>query len=146
MSLSGDLSTLELADLLQNLEIHKRTGLLTIEEDEGPSHLYFQDGCLALFAREDRAELMTVLVASGTITAEELATARKKRRRTKRSLGEVLVQIGALDAETLQAVASSRLLDEACELVAAKRGAFTLHAGGIPRGVFDPEERRLDLN
>lgn len=145
MSLSGDLATLELADLLQNLEIHRRSGVLRVESDDDAAHLYFDEGALALFARDERASLMDVLVASGTIGEEALESAVRKRRRTRKSLGEVLVAAGAVDADTLRAVAESRLLDEACELVAAKRGRFAFQAGSVPRGVFDPEERRLGL-
>ena len=145
MSLSGDLSTLELADLLQNLETHQKSGVLTVESEEDAAHLFFKDGCLALFARKDRAGLMEVLIASGTICEEDYALASKKRRRTGKSLGEVLVKLGVIDRETLLEIARARLLDEACELVTAKRGAFRFSAGGIPRGLFDPEERCLEL-
>ena len=34
MVLHGDLETLDLSDLLQNLETHKRTGMLSIESEE----------------------------------------------------------------------------------------------------------------
>jgi tetratricopeptide (TPR) repeat protein len=146
MALSGDLSTLELADLLQNLETHARTGVLVIEVHEEECRLYFEEGRLSLIAREGHMPLVDVLVASGAIGADALETARKKRRRSRRSLSEVLVALGAVDEETLRSIAEARLIDEACELVAAGAGAFTFTEGPIPRGVFDPEERRLGLN
>jgi len=145
MSLKGDLSTLELPDLIQNLEGHKRTGILTVEGEKGTVHLYFKNGRLSLFAREGRPSLMHVLLASGLVTANQMEAATKKRRRTRKSLGEVLVTSRAVDEETILDVAASRLLDEACEMIAVERGAFTFTQGKIPRGVFDPEERRLNL-
>lgn len=145
MSLQGDLSTLEMADLLQSLELHRRTGVLRVESAGGERFLYFKDGRLTLIGAEDRPELMDVLVASGVLAAEDLERARRKRRRSKRSLGEVLVAMRLADADALEAFARARLLAEACELVAADAGAFTFTPGGIPRGTFDPEERRLGL-
>ncbi len=145
MSLSGDLKTLDLANLLQNLETHRQSGVLTVESGEDTAHMYFSEGCLTLFSREERVGLMGLLLASGTITEEQHAEARKKRRRSRKSLGEVLIQTGSLEEGVLEQVANARLVDEACELVTAKRGSFSFQAGGIPRGMFDPEERRLKM-
>jgi len=145
MSLKGDLSTLDLAGLLQNLEAQAKSGLMSLEGPAGPTQLYFDGGKLSLLVYEGRPTLMDVLVASGEITAKDVETARKKRRRTKKSLGEVLVGAGALTEERLYEIAQTRLLDEACELVSGGAGLFTFTEGAIPSRVFDPEERRLQL-
>jgi tetratricopeptide (TPR) repeat protein len=146
MSLQGDLSILELGDLIQNLETHERSGILSVECQKGPVHLYFRDGRLTLFSRPGRASLMSVLLASGAVSSAAMEAATKKRRRTRKSLGEVLVATGAIEEDALVDVAASRLLDEACELIAVGGGAFTFTQGKLPRGVFDPEERRLNLS
>ena len=66
-------------------------------------------------------------------------------RGTGKSLSETLVARRTIGAEDLASVAHARLLDEACEIVSAEGGAFTFTEGTVPRGVFDPEERRLRL-
>ena len=146
MSLQGDLSTFQLADLLQSLEAGRKDGLLTVDGPDGERQLYFQEGRLALFSSHERPSLVEVLVACGRLTEKQLEAARKKRRGTRRSLGQVLVESGRLTQEELQAVAEARLLDEACELVAAPNEAFSFEERGVPRGVFDPEERKLGLS
>ena len=145
MSLSGDLSTLDLADLLQNLEVHQKNGLLSVEGACGPAQLYFADGQLALFAYDGRPSLMDVLEAAEIVTTQDLDAARKKRKRTKKSMGETLATLGLVHETRLAEVAMARLTDEACELIASGAGAFTFTNGPVPRGVFDPEERRLKL-
>ena len=145
MSLQGDLSTLDLAGLLQNLETHGKSGLLSVDGAAGTTQLYFDAGQISLLAFEGRPSLMAVLAASGAITAEEREAAGKKRRRAKKSLGEVLVAAGAIEHGQLVEVATARLLDEACELVSTGSGAFTFTEGAIPARVFDPEERRLGM-
>ena len=90
MSLQGDLSTLDLSGLLQNLETQSKSGLLSIEGPAGTTQLYFDEGQLSLLAVEGRPSLMTVLLASGAIREKDLKAAQRKRRRTKKSLGEVL--------------------------------------------------------
>jgi hypothetical protein len=145
MSLQGDLSTLDLSGLLQNLEAAKKTGLLSVQDGQGETKLYFHQGKLALVSYPERPELMDILVVSGAISARQLESARKRRRRSKRSLGETLVAMGAIEQERLATIAAARLTDEACELIAAGAGAFVFTEGGIPRGVFDPEERALGI-
>ncbi len=145
MSLQGDLSTLDLAGLLQNLEGARKSGLLSVQDGEGETRLYFHQGRLALIAYPDRPELMEILLASGTLGEHQLEHARKRRKRTKRSLGETLAAMGVLDKKKLAAIAAARLTDEACELVSAGAGAFVFTEGPIPRGVFDPEERALGI-
>jgi len=145
MSIAGDLATLQLPDLLQNLEMHGRSGTLTLETPEGDAYLYFNQGKLALLSSTGHPDLMTILVASGTITASQLERARKKRRGSRKSLGEVLVTMKAFDEETLTSIARARLLDTTCELVSSVTGSFSFTEGGVPRGMFDAEERKLDL-
>lgn len=145
MTIQGDLSTLQLADLLQSLENGAKSGLLGVHGPDGERRLYFKDGKLALFASEGRPALVEVLVACGVLSEKQLEAARRKRRGTRRSLGQTLVEERRITADELRGIAEARLLDEACELVAAENEAFRFEEGPPPRGVFDPEERRLDL-
>jgi len=146
MGVQGDLGTLELSDLLQNLELHKKSGTLTVETDGDIASFYFDEGKLMLFATGDRAPLMDVLVGAGLVTQDALERARKKRRKTRKSLGQVLVEMGEVDEEALVEVSRSRLLSDACERIVSNQGEFSFTPGGVPRGVFDPEERKLGLS
>jgi tetratricopeptide (TPR) repeat protein len=144
MTLQGDLSTLDLSGLFQNLEGARKTGLLSIQDGESASQLFFREGKLTLIAFPGRAALMDYLVASGDVRAEHLEEA-KRRRRRGRPLGEALGELGVLKRERLHALAVQRLTDDACELLGAGRGQFAFAQGEIPRGVFDPEERALGI-
>lgn len=145
MTLQGDLSTLDLADLLQNLELHQSTGLLTLESDEHTLRLYFRDGKVTLLASDDRPSLMDVLVAAGAVSAETLEKARRKRRGSHKSLGETLVAMKAIGQEALAELARDRLVGDICEVVSAGTGEFTYEEAAIPRDTFDAEERKLGL-
>ena len=145
MTLQGDLSTLDLSDLLQNLELHQRTGLLTLENDSA-TKLYFREGRLALFSYEGRPSLIQVLLSAGLITEQQLERARRKRRHSRKSLGEVFVSMKLIDEEELKSLAGARLTADACELISSGTGAFTFLQVEVPRGVFDPEERAMGLS
>lgn len=145
MTLQGDLATLDLSALLQNLESNGRTGTLSIEGPSGKTSILVREGKVSAYARKGRPTLMQTLVASGAIRAQDLEEQQRKRRGSGSSLGALLVAAGCLTEEELVAAARSRLLDDLCELVCMQAGEFSFHRGGVPRGVFDAEERRLEL-
>lgn len=145
MSLQGDLATLALPDLIQNLEMHRRSGTLVIETERETRRVYFKDGAIALFAGDGRPSLMDDLVRAGLITAKQLANARQPRWRRRRRLGEVLVQRKVIEKEALVAFGQARLIEDVCDFLALETGAFHFDEGRVPGGVFDPEERWLGL-
>jgi tetratricopeptide (TPR) repeat protein len=145
MSLQGDLSTLDIAGLLQNLETNRKSGLLAVKDGAVEKSLYFHEGKLALISYPDRPSFVEILQVAGVVTEREMEVAQRRRKGTKRSLGSVLVGMKVLEAERLAAIGAARLTGEACELINARAGAFVFTEGPIPRGVFDPEERALGI-
>jgi hypothetical protein len=144
MGLKGDFKTLDLPGLFQSLEAGRKGGLLTIDEGPGAARLYFREGRLALVAFDERAGLGDFLVAAGAVAPEALSAARK-RRRGKRTLARALEEAGALPAERVSEIAAARLVDEACELLAAGWGRFEFEEGELPGEVFDADEVALEL-
>jgi tetratricopeptide (TPR) repeat protein len=145
MSLQGDLSTLDFASLFQNLEGGKKSGLLTIESPQGETKLYFHHGKVALLTYPGRPTFEAILLAARAVTPQKLENAKKKKRGSKRSLGEVLVGSKAITQKDLATLVAGRITGEVCELINSGGGAFVFTEGPIPRGVFDPEERALGI-
>ncbi|HEX6882320.1 MAG TPA: DUF4388 domain-containing protein [Planctomycetota bacterium] len=146
MALQGDLSTLDFAGLLQNLEAARKSGLLTVQvAGQGETKLYFHLGKLALMTHEGRPPLEEILVSSGVVRPRELEVAKKRKKGSKRSLAEVLEGMKVAEKAQIAAAAAARLTGEACELINSGGGAFVFTEGPIPRGVFDPEERALGI-
>jgi len=114
MTLHGDLSTLDLAGLLQNLETHQKDGVLRLETAAGERDIYFDQGQISLVAYAGRPDLVEVLVASGMITAQQLELAKKKRRGSGKSLSETLVARRTIRAEDLAAVSPRAPFRAAC--------------------------------
>jgi tetratricopeptide (TPR) repeat protein len=145
MTLQGDLATLELADIVQNLEMHRRSGTLAVEGPRGTTRIYLEEGAATLLAADGRPELADDLVRAGLVTERDLERARKSRWRTRKSLGEVLVKRKAIDADVLHAFAEERLREDLCDFLVLEAGAFTFTEEKVPRRTFDPEERALGL-
>ena len=144
MGLHGDLSTLDLTNLLQNLEGARNSGLLTVRDEGEETHLYFEKGQLALIAYKGRASLVDYLVASGVVTAPALERARKSKRRGQ-GLCAALVEAKALSAEELGAIVKARLTDDACEVLSAGARKFEFAEIEGPSDDFDPDERALKI-
>jgi tetratricopeptide (TPR) repeat protein len=145
MPLRGDLSTLELVDIVQNLEMHKKSGVLAVETQRGTRQLCVEEGAVAMIATPGRPSLMEDLVHAGYVRADDVESARKRRWRSRKSLGEWLVKLKAIEAEELADFAKCRLREDLCDFLALDTGAFTFTEGKPPRDVFDPEERALAL-
>ena len=144
MALHGDLSTLDLTSLFQNLEGAQKTGLLTVLDRDEPTELFFEKGKLALIAWPGRTGLLEYLAEGGVIALEALEDARKQKKR-RQTVGAALVESGALSQEDLAGIATARLVDDTCELLAAGARRFEFAECEEPHERFDREERALEL-
>jgi tetratricopeptide (TPR) repeat protein len=143
MSLQGDLSTLDLTGLFQNLESARKNGVLSIVDGRHGTHLCFRAGQLTAVAYPDRPPVVEFLAAAGIVDLAAIEAARKKKRR--RSLCELLVESEVATREELVSWITARIVDEACELLMTRAGRFEFHEGEAPEGMFDPDERELGI-
>jgi uncharacterized protein DUF4388 len=144
MGLQGDLATLDLTGLLQNLESARNSGVLTIQDGRDVSRLWFRDGKLAAVAYPDRPDLGAFLAAAGIVDAGALERAGKSRRKN-RWLGQILVDAGLVEQRDLIASVTARITDEACELLMTRAGRFEFADGGPSAGGFDADEIALGI-
>jgi len=144
MGLQGDLATLDLTGLLQNLESGRNGGVLTIQDGRDVSRLWFRDGKLAAVAYPDRHSTADFLAAAGIVDAGALERAGKSRRKN-RWLGQILVDAGLIEHDQLVAWVTARITDEACEVLMTRAGRFEFADGGAPTGGFDPDELALGI-
>ncbi len=143
MSLQGDLSTLDLAGLFQNLEGARKNGVLTIGDRKQPTHLLFHEGRLNALNYPDRASVAGFLAAAGVADAAAIERARKRGRR--HLLLDLLADAGVAPKEQLVARLHERITDEACDILMTQSGRFEFHEGEAPEGLFDADERGIGL-
>lgn len=146
MGVSGDLATIDLADLLQNIEAHARTGTLILHSEEGDSQLFFRGGHVALMTHNDRPSFAESLVLCGRLTRRRLDAAQRKLRGTKRCVAELLVSARVFSLEELRELAEHRLAEDVADLIADARGEFQFDEGTDPGPRFDADEAVLQLS
>ncbi len=109
MSITGNLKTMQLAELLQWLSQSNKTGTLVIDDGGTEKKIFFRDGRVISSASTDPKEhLGHFLVSHGLIDEEELAKAIEMQERTGMLLGKILLTIGALEEDTCIASSSAR--------------------------------------
>jgi CheY-like chemotaxis protein len=157
--LSGDLSCISIAEVLQMLELQRQTGALSIASPSAEITLYVRDGMLDLAqARGLPAwyRLGRYFVRQGAITQQELSHFLENRAGSKRLTGDALVQLDMVTEGQLTDALRMQTSELVYEVVGWKQGRFTftldamspeaalaqlgLHPGGIVMEGF----RRVD--
>ncbi|MCB9887033.1 MAG: DUF4388 domain-containing protein [Planctomycetes bacterium] len=145
MTVSGDLATIDLPDLLQNIEVHSRTGTLSLTGEAGAARIHFRDGHIAAMAGGGRSSLGERLRVAGYVTARRLDNAQRKARGSKRSVVELLIASRAVTAEDVTQAAADFLAEDVVNLIASAQGAFEFVEGEMQDESFDADELGLSL-
>ncbi|MCB9879192.1 MAG: DUF4388 domain-containing protein [Planctomycetes bacterium] len=147
MTVSGDLATIDLADLLQNIEAHTRTGTLSLLSDAGEARLHFKEGRVVMLAREGRTPLVEMLVATGHVTQKQLDAARKKQKGTRKPTSAFLCGgRGQPELAALRTIAEHRLSEDVANLIASADGEFKFEEQARPGRGFDVDEYAMQLS
>ncbi len=126
MSLSGNLEDVSVADALQFIHLGGRTGTLTLSRGEVSAEIGFHQGRIVNAWGPDSKRLGDLLVDNGSISQDTLDQAlRDQERETpRRSLGQILVTIGALSAEAMYTAVQQQIERTVYDLVTWTSGTF----------------------
>ena len=131
-ALSGDISVISIAEVLQLLDLQRQTGVLSIFTRQSEITLYVKMGRLEFAAsRGLRVEFRIgrYLVEDGAITREELHTVLDNRAGSKRLLGELLIQLGMTTEEHVRRALVRQTTELVYEVVRWKLGRFAFTVG-----------------
>lgn len=133
MSITGNLLTLELSELLQWLAQGTKTGVLIIENDDTEKRIYFDRGIIVASESSDSQEhLGHFLVAEGLIDEPTLARALKLQQATQILLGKVLVTLGSITEDELNQVLRQKTQETIYELFCWPEGEFRFVPDALP--------------
>jgi DNA-binding response OmpR family regulator len=125
--LSGDLGSVAIAEVLQLLDMQKRTGALTLHAKKKRVTLFMRDGGLdfATYAGLPEEFLLgRYLVDSGALSREELDAAIEASRPSGKVLGDYLVATGVLAPEVLTRALARQTSELVYEVVRWRAGRF----------------------
>lgn len=126
--LSGDLSCISIAEVLQMLELQRQTGALSIASPNAEITLYVRDGALDLAQGRGLPpsfRLGRYLVQLGALRKEDLAKFLESRAESKRLIGDALVQLGLVSEANVRDALKEQTSELVYEVVGWKAGRFT---------------------
>ncbi len=130
---SGDLSRVEVPDLLTFINMGRRTGVLQLVSSGQQTGLYFSAGD-PVFAttNTERLRLGEILLRMGKLTAQQLAACVEKHRATGHRLGQVLVEDKLLSAEELTSLLKVQVSELFFDVFRWRLGQFDFYDDMAP--------------
>lgn len=137
MGISGNLSTMNVADLLQFLAAGRKTGLLKFDRAKIVKEIYFENGLIVGSHSNDPKEYLgQLLIHYGKLDEAQLKTALETQRQSGGRLGEILVSTGVLPQADVLEVLRIRTLDVIYDLFLWNDAHFELHDNQSPPDYF----------
>ncbi len=133
MSLVGRLEDLALPDILQIISLSKKTGTLVVRSRKGTGMVVFKNGQVIQAASDGiRDSLGNILVSQGMLDEAALSRALAlQKRKADSPLGMILVEMGAVSAQTLEAVVRKQIEEIIYDLLDLEEGFFNFELGEI---------------
>jgi uncharacterized protein DUF4388 len=146
MSLSGDLHTMDLADVLEWIASHHKTGILALEHRATRKDIVVRGGVLrSCRSNHPRDTLGQYLVRDGLISEDQLfdTLLRQEKAKDKRRLGAMLVDEGRVVPEDITRLLRECLAESLYDAFLWREGRFELRDDAEPEEM--PFEVSLDL-
>jgi hypothetical protein len=134
MALKGNLRDFSTTQLLNLVNLARKTGTLTIDSDDIQSRLCFKEGKLIYATQDERGgRLATVLQQAGKLT-EEQARAIQSRMdiRSDKELGMLLINAGYVSQEDIVRSVRNYILSNVYPLFTWTDGSFRFEASVLP--------------
>src|SRR5512143_2724627 len=133
MSLAGRLEDLALPDIFQIISLSKKTGTLIVRSRKGTGVVVFKGGQVIQAASDSiRDSLGNILVSQGMVTETSLSRALALQKgESEKPLGMILVEMGAVLAQTLETVVRKQIEEIIYDLLAWEEGFFNFELGEI---------------
>ena len=134
MSLTGNISTMSLAEIFQWLHSGRKTGTLHVDGPDGlQKDVFFGDGLINSASSSDPRELIgQFLLVSNQITEQQLSEALERQKRDHVLLGKILVQQNIITKEELHELLTTISEEIIYDLFLWKEGKFEFYDGVLP--------------
>ena len=133
MAITGNLKTMELAELLQWLSQGRKTGTLYIDNTKVEKRIFFKDGAIVSSAASDPKEYLGhFLVSHGYIDELTLAKAVEMQEENRMLLGKILLTIGAIEEADLNKMLKLKAEESLYELFTWQEADFRFADGELP--------------
>jgi tetratricopeptide (TPR) repeat protein len=132
MSLSGNLKTMDLAELLQWVTLGRKTGSLTFVRNKIKNYIFFKDGrIISSRSNEPTKRIGHYLLFQGKINEVQLKQALELQLQSRVFIGKVLVEAGHITQAELEKALVRRTEEVIYDLFLWEEGYFHFTAHGF---------------
>jgi tetratricopeptide (TPR) repeat protein len=132
MSFQGDICSLSLSDVVQNLATNQKTGELRICSKDSERNILFRDGKAVSYSDDQGFSIGNWLVEKEILSGEQLDEALRRYKKAKRkSLGEILRDLGLIDLDEYQTYLSNLVEETLYEVLSFEEGSFEFLEGKL---------------
>lgn len=133
MGITGNLQTMQLAELLQWLSQGQKTGALVVDDGTVEKRIYFRGGRIVSSASTDPREYLgELLVRHGHLEVDALNEAVRRQEETGMLLGKILVSTGQIGEEDLQPLLEIKTREAIYDLFTWSEGRFEFLDDQLP--------------
>ncbi len=137
MSLTGNLRTMSLPDILQWIAAGQKTGTLHVERRSVQKRLVVRDGLIfSSWSNDPRESLGQFLIRERMVSEEQLFKALLTQEEKGRLLGSILTSEGVLDEEDLRLALHAKATETIYDLFLWPEGQFEFKEGEFPHDVL----------
>jgi len=137
MSLTGNLRTMDLPEILQWVSMGRKTGTLHIERRSVHKRIVFKDGVIHSSTSNDPRESMgQFLIRDRHVTEEQLFRALLRQETEGRLLGAILAGDGILSEEAMRKSLESKAEETIYDLFLWPEGRFEFKDGEMPANIL----------
>jgi len=134
MALKGNLRDFSLTQLLNLINLARKTGSLTLSSRQGMAKMYFKEGHMIYASRNDQDEgIATMLLRASRITKEQALTIRDRADgRSDKEIGLLLVNAGYISRRDILQSVRRHMLNVVYPLFAWEEGLFRFEPNQLP--------------
>ncbi len=140
MGFAGELTTIGLSEVFQNVAFNRLTGILTVSERDRKASVYIEEGTIRAFKPEGERPLDYVAIAERAHAASVDTLRQAARRLRRRTLKEALKAIATFDEDRFDAAVQAALKEEIILLFSWREASFVFEEGRAQAGAFDREQ------
>jgi len=146
MGFAGELSTIGLAEVFQNVAFNRLTGTLTVKERDRSAHVHMEEGRIRLFSHGPDRPFDYVAIAGRAQAAPPDALESAGRRRRRRPLKAALREVDGFDEPRFDAAVAAQVAEEVIHLFGWKYASFVFEEGRADERVFDREQMGCSIS
>ena len=149
MGFQGQLSSVNLTDIFQTLNMNRQTGTLSVSAPGSTQHIWFEGGQIALCTApmaNGRPYLVHALLHKGLISTEQADDLAARVISTRQPMRELILASGLVVEADLDEVSAWCIEEAVCPIFECKNGDFTFSDGPPNAEVQAPDAIAMGAN